>query len=184
MLSEQKLNRLKKRYRDGYQIGTHLIVLVSLAWILVPLYVAGITSFMSDIESQEAVFHWWPKMGFSLEWYEKAFTTRDISTNFARAFINTFSMYVPAVLIGVFVSSMAAYAFAKIDFKLSKPMFAILLWTMTLPQQLNAVISYLLYERIGWLNTIWPITVPHALGSISIVFFLRQYYLTIPDDLK
>lgn len=183
MLNENTINRIKRRYREGYQVGTHLIVLVTLAWILVPVYVAVITSFMSDIESQSAEFHWWPELGFTMEWYEKAFTSKIGGSNFTVAFMNTFGMYVPSVAIGVFMSAMASYAFAKIDFKLSKPMFAILLWTMTLPQQLNAVISYLLYEQIGWLNTIWPITVPRALGSITIVFFLRQYFLTIPNDL-
>lgn len=183
MVKNNRINSLRKRYRDGYQIGTHLIVLLTLAWILVPIYVAVITSFMSDIESQSAEFHWWPELGFTLEWYVKAFTSKIGGSNFTMAFINTFAMYIPSVAIGVFMSAMASYAFAKIDFKLKKPMFAILMWTMTLPQQLNAVVSYLLYEQIGWLNTIWPITIPRMLGSIGIVFFLRQYYLTIPNDL-
>ena len=122
-------------------------------------------------------------MGFTFEWYIKAFTSNIGGINFTRSFLNTFGMYIPAVIIGVFSSAMCAYAFAKIDFALSKPMFAILMWTMTLPQQLNVVISYLIYEQIGWVNTIWPLTVPTALGSIGIVFFLRQYYLTMPEDL-
>ena len=183
MVKNNRINSWRKRYRDGYQVGTHLIVLLTLAWILVPIYVAVITSFMSDIESQSAEFHWWPELGFTLEWYIKAFTSKIGGSNFTMAFINTFAMYIPSVAIGVFMSAMASYAFAKIDFKLKKPMFAILMWTMTLPQQLNAVVSYLLYEQIGWLNTIWPITIPRMLGSIGIVFFLRQYYLTIPNDL-
>jgi multiple sugar transport system permease protein len=181
-----KRNRFQKtikNYRDGYRIGTHLIVLITLAWIMVPLYIALITSFMSDLESQSAEFHWWPELGFTLEWYIKAFTSKIGGSNFVSAFINTFSMYIPSVAIGVFASAMSAYAFAKMDFKLSKPMFAILIWTMTLPQQLNVVISYLIYEQIGWLNTIYPITIPRMLGSIGIVFCLRQYYLAIPDDL-
>ena len=177
------MHTLKRKHKCEYRIGTHTIVLITLAWILVPLYIAVITSFMSDIESQSAEFHWWPELGFTFEWYTKAFTSNVGGSNFARAFINTFAMYVPSVAIGVFTSAMSAYAFAKMDFKLSKPMFAILMWTMTLPQQLNVVISYLIYEQIGWLNTIWPITVPRMLGSIGIVFFLRQYYLTIPGDL-
>lgn len=177
------MHTLKRKHKCEYRIGTHIIVLITLAWILVPLYIAVITSFMSDIESQSAEFHWWPELGFTFEWYTKAFTSNVGGSNFTQAFINTFAMYVPSVAIGVFTSAMSAYAFAKIDFKLSKPMFAILMWTMTLPQQLNVVISYLIYEQIGWLNTIWPITIPRMLGSIGIVFFLRQYYLTIPGDL-
>lgn len=177
------MHRILKKYKSGYTFGTHLIVLITLAWILVPLYIAIITSFMSDIESQSAAFHWWPELGFTLEWYIKAFTSNIGGINFTKAFINTFGMYVPAVAVGVFSSAMCAYAFAKVDFKLSKPMFGILMWTMTLPQQLNVVISYLIYEKIGWLNTIWPITIPRMLGTIGIVFFLRQYYLAVPDDL-
>ena len=92
-------------------------------------------------------------------------------------------MYIPSTAIGVFVSAMSAFAFAKLDFKLKKPMFAILMATLTLPNCIGFIASFLMFDKMGWINTPLPIMVPRMLGAIGIVFFLRQYYLGIPDDI-
>ena len=177
----------KKHIRSGreykYQPYPHAVVVVALAFLLVPLYIMTITSFMSNVESQEAQFHWWPRLGFTSKWYESALTQKVGSINFIIAFKNTMMMYLPSVIIGVLVSAMSAYAFAKIDFKLSKPMFAILLATMTLPNSLNTIVSYLIFDYIYWTDTPLPIMIPRMMGGISCVFFLRQYYMGVPDDI-
>jgi multiple sugar transport system permease protein len=92
-------------------------------------------------------------------------------------------IYFPATVIGAFISAMAAYAFAKLDFKLNKPMFAILMATLTLPNCMNTIASVIMFDSIHWLNTPLPLMVPRILGSVGVVFFLRQYYMGMPDDL-
>lgn len=167
-----------------YSWGAFAVMVLCVLFVFVPLYIMFITSIMTLTESQDAAFHWIPKLGITLDWYIEAFTQEIAGgINFAQAFANTMMMYLPSVLIGVLMSSMSAYAFAKIDFKLSKPMFAILLATMTLPNSLNTIVSFLIYDTIYWTDTPLPIMIPRMMGAIGIVFFLRQFYMGVPDDI-
>lgn len=174
-----KPERRKKRFR----VGSFIAMILGVAFVIVPIYIVIITSLTSDIEANNAAFSWWPKMGLTLEGYTKAFTRKVAGNSLLRSFFNTMWMYIPSTAIGVFVSAMSAFAFAKLDFKLKKPMFAILMATLTLPNCIGFIASFLMFDKMGWINTPLPIMVPRMLGAIGIVFFLRQYYLGIPDDI-
>lgn len=171
--------RKKKRFR----VGSFTAMILGVAFVIVPIYIVIITSLTSDIEANNAAFSWWPKMGLTLEGYTKAFTRKVAGNSLLRSFFNTMWMYIPSTAIGVFVSAMSAFAFAKLDFKLKKPMFAILMATLTLPNCIGFIASFLMFDKMGWINTPLPIIIPRMLGAIGIVFFLRQYYLGIPDDI-
>jgi len=171
--------RYKKKHR--YEWWTHLIIVGVLLFVFIPVYIMLSTSVMSRVESQSSKFHWIPN-DFSMEAYIHLLTAKSDIT-FWGAFVNTMWMYVPSIGVGVFMSAMSAYAFAKIDFKLSKPMFAILLATMTLPTTLNQIVSYLMYAQIRWVGTPLPLMVPRMMGTIGIVFFLRQFFMGVPDDI-
>lgn len=176
---EKPERRKKKRFR----VGSFIAMILGVAFVIVPIYIVIITSLTSDIEANNAAFSWWPKMGLTLEGYTKAFTRKVAGNSLLRSFFNTMWMYIPSTAIGVFVSAMSAFAFAKLDFKLKKPMFAILMATLTLPNCIGFIASFLMFDKMGWINTPLPIMVPRMLGAIGIVFFLRQYYLGIPDDI-
>lgn len=164
-------------------IFNHLIVVLFAAFIIVPLYVVIITSFKTTAEANGTAFYWWPKEGFSVAGYIKIFSTNQINRNLIRAFGVTLWMYVPPITVGIFVSAMAAYGFAKMDFFLKKPIFAILLSSMTLPNSVGMIASIVIYNGIGWMGTPLPLMIPRMMGSIGIVFFLRQFYMGLPDDL-
>jgi multiple sugar transport system permease protein len=100
-----------------------------------------------------------------------------------RALFNTLWMYIPGILVGLYSSSMAAFAFAKIPFKGRELIFSILLSTIMLPNSMATIAQVLLYDGLGWMNTPFPLMVPPMFGAIGAVFFIRQFYLTIPDDL-
>ena len=164
-------------------IFNHLIVILFAAFIIVPLYVVIITSFKTTAEANGTAFYWWPKDGFSIAGYIKIFSTNQVNRNLIRAFGVTLWMYVPPIIVGIFVSAMAAYGFAKMDFFLKKPIFAILLSSMTLPNSVGMIASIVIYNGIGWMGTPLPLMIPRMMGSIGIVFFLRQFYMGLPDDL-
>lgn len=164
-------------------IFNHLIVVLFAAFIIVPLYVVIITSFKTTAEANGTAFYWWTKEGFSVAGYIKIFSTNQINRNLIRAFGVTLWMYVPPITVGIFVSAMAAYGFAKMDFFLKKPIFAILLSSMTLPNSVGMIASIVIYNGIGWMGTPLPLMIPRMMGSIGIVFFLRQFYMGLPDDL-
>ena len=180
--SLEKVDHAKKRWRDA-KVGPFLIVLLNVLFVLVPLYIVIITSLTSSVEANNAAFSWWPKDGLTLDAYEKALTRKMAGVDLFRSFINTVVFYMPSNAIGVLISAMAAFAYAKTNFVLKKPMFAILMASMTMPNTVGLMASFLLYDKIGWVNTPLPIVLPIMLGSIGQVFFLKQFFEGIPNEL-
>ncbi|HUV06374.1 MAG TPA: carbohydrate ABC transporter permease [Spirochaetia bacterium] len=82
-------------------------------------------------------------------------------------------------------SSFVAYGFAKLKFPGREALFAGLLSTMMLPYVVRMIPLFILYTRLGWINTFYPLIVPHFFaGTPLYVFLLRQFYKTIPDELS
>ena len=181
--SDLKYVKRQKRLKICSLIVNHFIVVLMAAFILVPLYVVIITSFKTTAEANGTVFHWWPKEGFSLDGYIKIFTTKQVNRNLIRAFGVTLWMYVPSIIVGVLVSALAAYGFAKVDFFLKKPIFFILLNSLTLPNSVGMIAAIVIYNGINWMGTPLPLIIPRMAGGIGIVFFLRQFFMGLPDDL-
>lgn len=89
-----------------------------------------------------------------------------------------------AATIGELVStSLAAFAFARLRWYGRDLMFALLIATMFLPSQVTIIPLFLLWRDLGWLNTLWPMIVPSWLGHALYIFLMRQFVLTIPNEL-
>ena len=185
MENVQDLKKIRKRKNQRIlsRIFCYAVVVLFALFIFVPLYVVIVTSFKTTAEANGTTFYWWPKEGFSVDGYVKIFSTHQVNRNLIRAFGTTLWMYVPAIFVDVFVSAMAAYGFAKMEFFLKKPIFAILMSTLTLPNSVGMIASIVIYNGIGWMDTPLPLMVPRMMGQIGIVFFLRQFYMGLPDDL-
>lgn len=97
--------------------------------------------------------------------------------------INTLKIAVPVTIVGMFSSSIAAYSFAKIKFIGKNFLFSVLLFSMMIPGIILLIPSYLLYSELSLLNTFFPLMVPAMFGSAACVFFLRQFFYGIPDEL-
>ena len=179
---QRKMNHMKKRVRDA-KIGPGMVVLFNVLFVLAPLYIVLITSLTSNVEANNAAFSWWPKGGLTLDAYITALTRKIGGVDLFRSFLNTVFYYMPATAVGVLTSAMAAFAYAKTDFVLKKPMFGIMMFSMTMPNTVGLMASFLLYDKIGWVNTPLPIIVPQMLGSISQVFFLKQFFEGLPKEL-
>lgn len=174
--------RTLRKIREA-KIPYVLVMILALAFIFVPLYIMTITSLTSEVESTSTTFSWWPRTGLTLQGYKEAFERKMGGISLIGSFFNTMWIYLPSTLIGVFMSAMAAFAFAKLDFKLNKPAFALLMAGLTLPNCMGTIASFLIFDRIGWVNTPLPLMVPRMLGMVSVVFFLRQFYMGMPSDL-
>lgn len=84
-----------------------------------------------------------------------------------------------------FSASLAAYAFTKIKFKGKGVCFGIMMSTMLLPGVITQIPLYVLFSRLGWLDTILPLTIPNLFGGGAIyIFLIRQYMLGIPYELE
>jgi multiple sugar transport system permease protein len=83
----------------------------------------------------------------------------------------------------VVVGAAVAYGFARFRFRGRDVLFLVLLSRMMLPREVTIIPQYLLFNALGWLDTYWPLIVPHWLAGSSFgVFLLRQFFLTIPRE--
>lgn len=97
---------------------------------------------------------------------------------------NTAIISVSATLGSVLSSSMVGFGFARLRFPGRDVLFLMLLGTMMLPYVVTLIPQYLLFEKLGWVDTFMPMIVPALLGGGGYnVFLVRQFYLTIPTDL-
>lgn len=97
-------------------------------------------------------------------------------------FLNSVIISLASSLIAVFLCALGAYAFAKYKFKGREMLFALLLGTMMIPAEIIIPGQYIMFARLGWLNTLRVQILPGAV-SVFGLFFIRQYMLTIPDEL-
>jgi multiple sugar transport system permease protein len=124
--------------------------------------------------------------GVSFQGYIAAFQYRDFNTGMPIlliGFANTMITSVIPTVASLFLSALAAFAFAKIKFKFSKLFFDILIFTMMIPGTILIIPHYMMYESFGWIDTYAPLIVPGLWGGASMIFFIRQFMYSIPDSL-
>ncbi len=95
------------------------------------------------------------------------------------------SLYVAtATTIGqVFISAMAGYAFARLNFKYKEPIFFLILITMMVPPQVNIIPLFFLMKEFNWIDTYQGLIVPGLFGGFG-VFMMRQWFKSLPKDLE
>ena len=104
------------------------------------------------------------------------------SFDFAVYFRNSVIVTVLATILTLLVNSMAAFALAKYQFRGRTAIFLIMISTLMVPLSVVLVPVFLVITRVGWNNNLLGVIVPGAATPTG-VFLLRQYMLTIPDDL-
>lgn len=169
---------LAQATRFGSRVLLYLLLIACSVWFVAPLLWMFMTSFM-PIE-QVGVFppEWIPRT-WQTENYSEALTF----WNFTVTFRNTIIITV-ATLVGNLVSStLVAYGFARFRFPFRDALFLVLLATMMLPGAVLLIPVYVAYNEIGWVNTFWPLILPHYFGSAFFIFLCRQFFLGIPQDL-
>jgi multiple sugar transport system permease protein len=102
--------------------------------------------------------------------------------NFATFYLNTTMIAVLNVVAVVISCSVAAYAFARISFPGRNALFLLVLSTMMLPAQVTLIPLFMIFSKLGWVNTFKPLIVPLFFGDAFSIFLLRQFLLTIPRD--
>lgn len=96
---------------------------------------------------------------------------------------NTLLITVLVVFGNVLSNSFIAYGFAKLDFPGKKLMFALVLSTMMIPGFVTMIPQYVLFSKIGWVGTYLPLIVPSFFVNAFNIFLMRQFYLSINDEL-
>lgn len=102
---------------------------------------------------------------------------------FVRFLINTIIFAGGVTIISVFLDSMAAYAFARINFPGRKVLFVLVLATLMVPFQVTLIPVFKLLFNMNWLDSFLALIIPRASNAFGI-FLLRQFFITIPVDLE
>ena len=117
------------------------------------------------------------------EWQWHNYVDIFSDSQFYNGVVNSVIVAVPTLIIGCFTSSLAAFAFAKLRFRGKNVFFMCLLATMMIPFASIMIPQYVMFSKVGLLNTLLPLILPGALGNISVIFFLRQNLAGIPSTL-
>ncbi len=100
-----------------------------------------------------------------------------------RMFFNSAFVAVLTTLGQILTCSMAAYAFARIQFKGSNVLFLLYLATLMIPSQVTITPLFILMRYLGWINTYQGLILPGVFSAFG-TFMLRQFFLTIPKELE
>jgi multiple sugar transport system permease protein len=97
---------------------------------------------------------------------------------------NSFVIVVISIVGNLLSCSLAAYGFARLHFTGRRLFFSLMLSTMMLPGHVLVIPQYVLFDRLGWLNTYYPLLVPHFLATNAFYIFLMvQFMRSLPTEL-
>lgn len=157
-----------------------LILLVGLAMLYPVLWLLS-----SSFKPNQAIFTdtglW--SHNFTLDNYKNGWKGFQ-GVSFSRFFGNSALISILCVLGNIVTCSLAAYAFARLDFKLKKIWFALMLVTIMLPYHVTLVPQYIIFSKLGWINTFAPLILPKWLAHDSFFILLMvQFIRGIPREL-
>ncbi len=102
---------------------------------------------------------------------------------FTTFYSNSFFYAVTATILTVCSSALIAYGFSRINFKGRSIWFAILMMTLMLPNQVLIIPQYIIFNKLGWINSFLPLIAPAIGGNVFFVFMIMQFIRGIPLDL-
>lgn len=157
-----------------------IIVLCFSILFLLPLIWMISASLKTPLTVFEYPMKWIPK---NPNWgsYIEVWTSTQLP--FLRMYANSFFIVVVTLIGQMLMSSLAAYAFAQIEFKGKGIVFMILLASMMIPSQVTIIPRWMLFKSIGLYNNLWSIILP-AWFNVTAIFLMRQFYLGLPKDLS
>jgi multiple sugar transport system permease protein len=102
---------------------------------------------------------------------------------FWRYFQNTIVVAVLTIVGDLISCSLVAYGFARFRFPGRDFLFMVLLSTLMVPFVVRLVPLFILFQKLGWINTFLPLVVPAFFGTPLFIFLMRQFFLTIPGEI-
>jgi pectin-derived oligosaccharide transport system permease protein len=119
---------------------------------------------------------------FTLGNYKLGWTAT--GTSFTVYITNSLTIAVGAVIGNLISCSLAAYAFARLDFAFKKVWFALMMGTLMLPFQATLIPQYTIFFKLNWINTFLPLVVPHLLAyDAFFIFLMVQFIRGVPREL-
>jgi multiple sugar transport system permease protein len=173
----------QRRHRRGRPaaVAARYVVLVLLALLfLAPLIFMVATSFQTRGQAAGVPPTWLPNP-FTLQAYDTILG--DAGTPVLRWFANSLLAAAANATLVVVTAALAAYPLARMEFRGRRLVFAIIVVTLFVPPVILIIPNYLIVGELQWLNTLLAVVVPTAASAFG-VFFLRQFFLSIPVELE
>ena len=171
------MNSSLERARKIRTGGVYAFFIIGSIIMIFPFVWMFLTSFKTVEESMIV-----PPTILPQSWQIKNFTDAMASLPFFSLYKNTILMIIWRVVCAVAFSSMAGYAFAKLNFKCKNILFSLVLIQMMLPSQIFITPQYQMLAKVGLTNTIFALVFPGLVSAFG-TFFLRQAYMGIPDEI-
>lgn len=154
-------------------VGASILMLYPLLWMLSASFRP-----QSEIFSATSLI----PSHFGLASYFRGWNGLQVS--FSRFFFNSFLISILSIIGNLGACSLTAFAFARLNFKGKSFWFAMMLGTLMLPYQVTLIPQYVLFLKLGWVNTFLPLVVPKFLASDAFFIFLMvQFFRGIPREL-
>jgi len=168
------------RRRVRFHWRAHTVLLVTLIVMIYPLVWLVGASFKPEnlIFTTVSPLPLQPTLGN----YVSGWTTT--GTSFSVYLANSVTVSLCVVVGNLISCSLAAYAFARLDFALRKMWFGLMLGTLMLPFQATLIPQYTIFYRLNWINTFLPLVVPYFLAyDAFFIFLMVQFIRGIPREL-
>lgn len=151
-------------------LASSLLMLLPFAWMLS-------ASLKTNVQVFQFPIQWIPKQA---QWQN--YLTIWSKIDFARYYFNTIKLTVVITALQLFTCSLAAYAFAKIEFPERNGLFVAYIATMIVPFQVIMIPQFILMRNLGLVNNHLALILLQAFSPFG-VFLMRQFYLSIPNEL-
>lgn len=164
-------------YRVRGKILIHFVLILGSVLMIFPFIWMMLTSVKGLGESMLIPPTFLPKV-----WRFDNYTEVLRTLPFDKLYLNTLLLMFWRILCASVFSSMAGFAFAKLQFPGKKLFFFIVLTQLMLPNQIFIIPQYLMLSKMGQLNTIFALVFPGLVSAFG-TFFLRQFYMSLPNQL-
>lgn len=167
----------KAKYRIGNVITT-IVLSIGAVVMIAPL----LWTLSSSLKTREGVFQLppqWIPDPFVWDTYVRIWTAGPLLSGIQNSLIVASTV----TIVGSVASSLAAFAFAKMRLPHKNAVFLALLAGLMIPFPTLMIPQFMMFSRMGWVDTLLPLIIPGLFGNIIMIFFLRQYLSNIPDSM-
>ena len=171
--SKANWRRIRSILSHAVLVGASVLMLYPLLWML-----AASVRPENEIFSSPSIF----PSEISFDAFVRGW--QGVRVSFSVFFMNSFVIAILAVAGNLITCSLAAYAFARLEFAGRKFWFAMMLMTLMLPYQVVLIPQYVLFRQLGWVDTVLPLVAPKFLAvDAFFIFLMVQFFRGIPREL-
>lgn len=160
------------------KIISYTILILGSVVMLVPFVWMVLTSFKTYAETVKIPVQWFPAV-----WNFNNYREVLVKLDFLRYYGNTIIVTVLTTTLMLFIGSLSAFAFARMNFPFKNALFYMLLTVFMVPSQMTMIPKYLIISNLGWVDSIKSLVIPN-LFSVYTMFMLRQFFASLPQELE